>query len=509
MRRRRMNAYEGALLRAPDGSPRNGVADTPQKETGMGAGDDVKGATQALVASLMLSQVSERERAAGLESQLEKLRNAESQHRAKQESSEAKQASLEAELQVLREQNLQKCDELAVLRADTDRRREKEHALELTLLHVAQQGEALIAAVCSLLLQAQETEGAAPRIETSHGLAAGCEPAQVMRANFEAAVRAFNASVAQTEDLIGSVRGLGEPLAGFRDAIRTATRPHLCASNVAPLANGAARDNTSCGGKGDDGVSDAEHCGEQGDDEDEDDVSDVAPAASDAVSGVDWQERQRQQRLREYEADLWHPKGSAHPRPLHASCRRSAPLQANGRRSSALHANGRRSPLLHANGQRSSPATSSSPQPEVRRASAATAAARQMKSDRAEEPSTVNVNVSTADQEGDEDEEEAAARASLAAQGLSGNGWSRRALVSTIFEVVVPLDAASGDTLFVAVPGGDEAKVVVPPGVPPGSVLTCSACTSGSNGSNRNSGSSAAAETAVARLSELRRWRMG
>jgi hypothetical protein len=125
-----------------------------------------------------------------------------------------------------------------------------------------------------------------------------------------------------------------------------------------------------------------------------------------------------------------------------------------------------------------------------------------MKSDRAEEPST-------ADQEGDEDEEEAAARASLAAQGLSGNGWSRRALVSTIFEVVVPLDAAPGDTLFVAVPGGDEAKVVVPPGVPPGSVLTCSACTSGSNGSNRNSGSSAAAETAVARLSELRRWRMG
>jgi hypothetical protein len=132
-----------------------------------------------------------------------------------------------------------------------------------------------------------------------------------------------------------------------------------------------------------------------------------------------------------------------------------------------------------------------------------------MKSDRAEEPSTVNVNVSTADQEGDEDEEEAAARASLAAQGLSGNGWSRRALVSTIFEVVVPLDAASGDTLFVAVAGGDEVKVVVPPGVPPGSVLTCSACTSGSNGSNRNSGSSAAAETAVARLSELRRWRMG
>ena len=488
----------------------------------MGAGDDVKGATQALVASLMLSQVSERERAAGLESQLEKLRNAETQHRAKQESSEAKQASLEAELQVLREQNLQKCDELAVLRADTDRRREKEHALELTLLHVAQQGEALIAAVCSLLLQAQETEGAAPRIETSHGLAAGCEPAQVMRANFEAAVRAFNASVAQTEDLIGSVRGLGEPLAGFRDAIRTATRPHLCASNVAPLANGAARDNTSCGGKGDDGVSDVEGCGEQGDDEDEDDVSDVAPAASDAVSGVDWQERQRQQRLREYEADLWHPKGSAHPRPLHANCRRSSPLHANGRRSSALHANGqrspplhangrrssplhangRRSPPLHANGQRSSPATSSSPQPEVRRASAATAAAWQMKSDRAAEEST-------ADQEGDEDEEEAAARASLAAQGLSGNGWSRRALVSTIFEVVVPLDAASGDTLFVAVPGGDEAKVVVPPGVPPGSVLTCSACTSGSNGSNRNSGSSAAAETAVARLSELRRWRMG
>ena len=470
----------------------------------MGAGDDVKGATQALVASLMLSQVSERERAAGLESQLEKLRNAETQNWAKQASSEAKQASLEAELQVLREQNLQKCDELAVLRADTDRRREKEHALELTLLHVAQQGEALIAAVCSLLLQAQETEGAAPRIETSHGLAAGCEPAQVMRANFEAAVRAFNASVAQTEDLIGSVRGLGEPLAGFRDAIRTATRPHLCASNVAPLANGAARDNTSCGGKGDDGVSDAEHCGEQGDDEDEDDVSDVAPAASDAVSGVDWQERQRQQRLREYEADLWQPKGSAHPRPLHANCRRSSPLHANGRRSSALYAyaNGRRSPPLHANGRRSSPVTSSSAQPELRRASAATAAAWQMKSDRAEE-------LSTADQEGDEDEEEAAARASLAAQGLSGNGWSRRALVSTIFEVVVPLDAASGDTLFVAVAGGDEVKVVVPPGVPPGSVLTCSACTSGSNGSNRNSGSSAAAETAVARLSELRRWRMG
>jgi hypothetical protein len=479
------------------------VADThDRRKQAMGAGDDVKGATQALVASLMLSQVSERERAAGLESQLEKLRNAETQHRAKQESSEAKQASLEAELQVLREQNLQKCDELAVLRADTDRRREKEHALELTLLHVAQQGEALIAAVCSLLLQAQETEGAAPRIETSHGLAAGCEPAQVMRANFEAAVRAFNASVAQTEDLIGSVRGLGEPLAGFRDAIRTATRPHLCASNVAPLANGAARDNTSCGGKGDDGVSDVEGCGEQGDDEDEDDVSDVAPAASDAVSGVDWQERQRQQRLREYEADLWHPKGSTHPRPLHANCRRSSPLHANGRRSSALHANGRRSPPLHANGRRSSPATSSSPQPELRRASAATAAAWQMKSDRAEEEST-------ADQEGDEDEEEAAARASLAAQGLSGNGWSRRALVSTIFEVVVPLDAAPGDTLFVAVAGGDEVKVVVPPGVPPGSVLTCSACTSGSNGSNRNSGSSAAAETAVARLSELRRWRMG
>ena len=456
----------------------------------MGAGDDVKGATQALVASLMLSQVSERERAAGLESQLEKLRNAETQNWAKQASSEAKQASLEAELQVLREQNLQTCDELALLRADTDRRREKEHALELTLQHVATHGEALIAAVCSLLLQAQDTEGAAPRIETSHGLAAGCEPAHVMRANFEAVVRAFNASVAQTEDLIGSVRGLGEPLAGFRDAIRTATRPHLCASNVAPLANGAARDNTSCG--------------EQGDDEDEDDVSDVAPAASDAVSGVDWQERQRQQRLREYEADLWQPKGSAHPRPLHSNCRRSSPLHANGRRSSALYAyaNGRRSPPLHANGRRSSPVTSSSAQPELRRASAATAAAWQMKSDRAEE-------LSTADQEGDEDEEEAAARASLAAQGLSGNGWSRRALVSTIFEVVVPLDAASGDTLFVAVAGGDEVKVVVPPGVPPGSVLTCSACTSGSNGSNRNSGSSAAAETAVARLSELRRWRMG
>ena len=450
----------------------------------MGAGDDVKGATQALVASLMLSQVSERERAAGLESQLEKLRNAESQHRAKQESSEAKQASLEAELQVLREQNLQKCDELAVLRADTDRRREKEHALELTLLHVAQQGEALIAAVCSLLLQAQETEGAAPRIETSHGLAAGCEPAQVMRANFEAAVRAFNASVAQTEDLIGSVRGLGEPLAGFRDAIRTATRPPLCASNVAPLTSGAPRGNTSCGGTGDDGVSYGERCGEQGDDEDED-----APAASDAVSGADWKERLRQQRLREYEADLWQPNGSALSRPLHA----------NGRRTQ---------PPLHANGRRSSPATSSSPQPELRRASAAAAAAWQMKSVKAEAQSSAAQE--RADQEGDEeeDEEEAAARASLAAQGLSGNGWSRRALVSTIVEVVVPLEAAPGDTLFVAVPGGEEVKIDVPPGVPPGSVLACSACTSGSNGSNRNSGSSAAAESAVARLSELRRWRI-
>ena len=451
----------------------------------MGAGDDVKGATQALVASLMLSQVSERERAAGLESQLEKLRNAESQHRAKQESSEAKQASLEAELQVLREQNLQTCDELALLRADTDRRREKEHALELTLLHVAQQGEALIAAVCSLLLQAQETEGAAPRIETSHGLAAGCEPAHVMRANFEAVVRAFNASVAQTEDLIGSVRGLGEPLAGFRDAIRTATRPPLCASNVAPLTSGAPRGNTSCGGTGDDGVSYGERCGEQGDDEDED-----APAASDAVSGADWKERLRQQRLREYEADLWQPNGSALSRPLHA----------NGRRTQ---------PPLHANGRRSSPATSSSPQPELRRASAAAAAAWQMKSVKAEAQSSADQE--RADQEGDEeeDEEEAAARASLAAQGLSGNGWSRRALVSTIVEVVVPLEAAPGDTLFVAVPGGEEVKIDVPPGVPPGSVLTCSACTSGSNGSNRNSGSSAAAETAVARLSELRRWRMG
>ena len=450
----------------------------------MGAGDDVKGATQALVASLMLSQVSERERAAGLESQLEKLRNAETQHRAKQESSEAKQASLEAELQVLREQNLHKCDELAVLRADTDRRREKEHALELTLLHVAQQGEALIAAVCSLLLQAQETEGAAPRIETSHGLAAGCEPAQVMRANFEAAVRAFNASVAQTEDLIGSVRGLGEPLAGFRDAIRTATRPPLCASNVAPLTSGAPRGNTSCGGTGDDGVSYGERCGEQGDDEDED-----APAASDAVSGADWKERLRQQRLREYEADLWQPNGSALSRTLHA----------NGRRTQ---------PPLHANGRRSSPATSSSPQPELRRASAAAAAAWQMKSVKAEAQSSADQE--RADQEGDEeeDEEEAAARASLAAQGLSGNGWSRRALVSTIVEVVVPLEAAPGDTLFVAVPGGEEVKIDVPPGVPPGSVLACSACTSGSNGSNRNSGSSAAAESAVARLSELRRWRI-
>ena len=449
----------------------------------MGAGDDVKGATQALVASLMLSQVSERERAAGLESQLEKLRNAETQHRAKQESSEAKQASLEAELQVLREQNLQKCDELAVLRADTDRRREKEHALELTLQHVATHGEALIAAVCSLLLQAQDTEGAAPRIETSHGLAAGCEPAQVMRANFEAAVRAFNASVAQTEDLIGSVRGLGEPLAGFRDAIRTATRPPLCASNVAPLTSGAPRGNTSCGGTGDDGVSYGERCGEQGDDEDED-----APAASDAVSGADWKERLRQQRLREYEADLWQPNGSALSRPLHA----------NGRRTQ---------PPLHANGRRSSPATSSSPQPELRRASAAAAAAWQMKSVKAEAQSSADQE--RADQEGDEeDEEEAAARASLAAQGLSGNGWSRRALVSTIVEVVVPLEAAPGDTLFVAVPGGEEVKIDVPPGVPPGSVLACSACTSGSNGSNRNSGSSAAAESAVARLSELRRWRI-
>ena len=449
----------------------------------MGAGDDVKGATQALVASLMLSQVSERERAAGLESQLEKLRNAETQNWAKQASSEAKQASLEAELQVLREQNLQTCDELALLRADTDRRREKEHALELTLQHVATHGEALIAAVCSLLLQAQDTEGAAPRIETSHGLAAGCEPAQVMRANFEAAVRAFNASVAQTEDLIGSVRGLGEPLAGFRDAIRTATRPPLCASNVAPLTSGAPRGNTSCGGTGDDGVSYGERCGEQGDDEDED-----APAASDAVSGADWKERLRQQRLREYEADLWQPNGSALSRPLHA----------NGRRTQ---------PPLHANGRRSSPATSSSPQPELRRASAAAAAAWQMKSVKAEAQSSADQE--RADQEGDEeDEEEAAARASLAAQGLSGNGWSRRALVSTIVEVVVPLEAAPGDTLFVAVPGGEEVKIDVPPGVPPGSVLACSACTSGSNGSNRNSGSSAAAESAVARLSELRRWRI-
>ena len=439
----------------------------------MGAGDDVKGATQALVASLMLSQVSERERAAGLESQLEKLRNAETQNWAKQASSEAKQASLEAELQVLREQNLQTCDELALLRADTDRRREKEHALELTLQHVATHGEALIAAVCSLLLQAQDTEGAAPRIETSHGLAAGCEPAHVMRANFEAVVRAFNASVAQTEDLIGSVRGLGEPLAGFRDAIRTATRPPLCASNVAPLTSGAPRGNTSCGGTGDDGVSYGERCGEQGDDEDED-----APAASDAVSGADWKERLRQQRLREYEADLWQPNGSALSRPLHA------------------------------NGRRSSPATSSSPQPELRRASAAAAAAWQMKSVKAEAQSSAAQE--RADQEGDEeeDEEEAAARASLAAQGLSGNGWSRRALVSTIVEVVVPLEAAPGDTLFVAVPGGEEVKIDVPPGVPPGSVLACSACTSGSNGSNRNSGSSAAAESAVARLSELRRWRI-
>ena len=460
----------------------------------MGAGDDVKGATQALVASLMLSQVSERERAAGLESQLEKLRNAETQNWAKQASSEAKQASLEAELQVLREQNLQTCDELALLRADTDRRREKEHALELTLQHVATHGEALIAAVCSLLLQAQDTEGAAPRIETSHGLAAGCEPAHVMRANFEAVVRAFNASVAQTEDLIGSVRGLGEPLAGFRDAIRTATRPPLCASNVAPLTSGAPRGNTSCGGTGDDGVSYGERCGEQGDDEDED-----APAASDAVSGADWKERLRQQRLREYEADLWQPNGSALSRTLHA----------NGRRSSPLHANGRRTqPPLHANGRRSSPATSSSPQPELRRASAAAAAAWQMKSVKAEAQSSAAQE--RADQEGDEeeDEEEAAARASLAAQGLSGNGWSRRALVSTIVEVVVPLEAAPGDTLFVAVPGGEEVKIDVPPGVPPGSVLACSACTSGSNGSNRNSGSSAAAESAVARLSELRRWRI-
>lgn len=450
----------------------------------MGAGDDVKGATQALVASLMLSQVSERERAAGLESQLEKLRNAETQNWAKQASSEAKQASLEAELQVLREQNLQTCDELALLRADTDRRREKEHALELTLQHVATHGEALIAAVCSLLLQAQDTEGAAPRIETSHGLAAGCEPAHVMRANFEAVVRAFNASVAQTEDLIGSVRGLGEPLAGFRDAIRTATRPPLCASNVAPLTSGAPRGNTSCGGTGDDGVSYGERCGEQGDDEDED-----APAASDAVSGADWKERLRQQRLREYEADLWQPNGSALSRPLHA----------NGRRTQ---------PPLHANGRRSSPATSSSPQPELRRASAAAAAAWQMKSVKAEAQSSADQE--RADQEGDEeeDEEEAAARASLAAQGLSGNGWSRRALVSTIVEVVVPLEAAPGDTLFVAVPGGEEVKIDVPPGVPPGSVLACSACTSGSNGSNRNSGSSAAAESAVARLSELRRWRI-
>ena len=449
----------------------------------MGAGDDVKGATQALVASLMLSQVSERERAAGLESQLEKLRNAETQNWAKQASSEAKQASLEAELQVLREQNLQTCDELALLRADTDRRREKEHALELTLQHVATHGEALIAAVCSLLLQAQDTEGAAPRIETSHGLAAGCEPAHVMRANFEAVVRAFNASVAQTEDLIGSVRGLGEPLAGFRDAIRTATRPPLCASNVAPLTSGAPRGNTSCGGTGDDGVSYGERCGEQGDDENED-----APAASDAVSGADWKERLRQQRLREYEADLWQPNGSALSRPLHA----------NGRRTQ---------PPLHANGRRSSPATSSSPQPELRRASAAAAAAWQMKSVKAEAQSSADQE--RADQEGDEeDEEEAAARASLAAQGLSGNGWSRRALVSTIVEVVVPLEAAPGDTLFVAVPGGEEVKIDVPPGVPPGSVLACSACTSGSNGSNRNSGSSAAAESAVARLSELRRWRI-
>ena len=80
--------------------------------------------------------------------------------------------------------------------------------------------------------------------------------------------------------------------------------------------------------------------------------------------------------------------------------------------------------------------------------------------------------------------------------------------MSTIVEVVVPLEAAPGDTLFVAVPGGEEVKIDVPPGVPPGSVLACSACTSGSNGSNRNSGSSAAAESAVARLSELRRWRI-
>ena len=52
-----------------------------------------------------------------------------------------------------------------------------------------------------------------------------------------------------------------------------------------------------------------------------------------------------------------------------------------------------------------------------------------------------------------------------------GARWTRA-------QVVVPDEASPGDTLHVALPGGHEVKVVVPPGVPPGSVLTCSAHTS-------------------------------
>ena len=57
-------------------------------------------------------------------------------------------------------------------------------------------------------------------------------------------------------------------------------------------------------------------------------------------------------------------------------------------------------------------------------------------------------------------------------------------LLAVKFELRIPEGTAPGDTLYVALPTGEEVKVVVPPNAAVGSVLTCSALTSGTLAGN-------------------------
>jgi len=177
----------------------------------------------------------------------------------------------------------------------------------------------------------------------------------------------------------------------------------------------------------------------------------VAPPRIPTTTSVNqgWLEQLRQQRRRELEAD----ESTAHaPEPDGAvTCRRTA-LLTNG--SVARHAS-----------------ATGGPDDErewlPRRTSSPDARARQVP----EEEEYNEREEAEADEAVEEDESTAVAAAAAAGEPL----------VSTKFEVVVPEEASPGDTLYVALPSGDEVKVIIPPGVPAGSVLTCSALMSASS----------------------------